>query len=266
MTQRGGQMNNPTIEDVKKFWDNRPCNIQHSNAPFGTKEYFNEVEARRYFVEPHIPIFCEFKKWTNRKVLEIGCVIGTEGLNFSRSGANYTGLELSSESLKITEQRFSLFQLPGRFILGDAEEADHYFSGVTFDLIYSFGVIHHTLDIKNALRSMKALSHDGTQIKVMIYAKNSYKQALIDEGLEQPEAQHGCPIANTYTVSEAEALFEAAGFKNIQIRQDHIFPYEVEAYKNFQYKKHQWFESMPSAVYEALKKKFGWHLLIDATS
>jgi SAM-dependent methyltransferase len=259
-------VNNPTIQDVKKFWDGRPCNIRHSSAPIGTKIYFDEVEARRYFVEPHIPIFCEFESWKNQKVLEIGCGIGTEGINFSRSGANYTGLELSGESLKIAQQRFSLFELPGRFILGDAEEADQYFSGETFDLIYSFGVIHHTLDIKKALRSMRLLSHNGTQIKVMIYARESYKQALIEEGLEQPEAQYGCPIANTYTVSEAEVLFKDAGFKNIKIRQDHIFPYEVEAYRNYQYKKHPWFEAMPAAIYDALRKNFGWHLLIDASA
>jgi ubiquinone/menaquinone biosynthesis C-methylase UbiE len=147
----------------------------------------------------------------------------------------------------------------GLRILGDAEKADQYFSGETFDLIYSFGVIHHTLDIKNALRSMKELSHKGTQIKVMIYAKESYKQALIEEGLEQPEAQYGCPIANTYTVSEAKNLFKEAGFNNIKIRQDHIFPYEVEAYKNYQYRKLPWFDSMPEKIFDALKKNFGWN-------
>ena len=33
----------------------------------------------------------------------------------------------------------------------------------------------------------------------MVYAKNSYKQAMIDNGRDQPEAQFGCPIANSYT-------------------------------------------------------------------
>ena len=38
----------------------RPCNIRHSPKPVGTREYFDEVEARKYFVEPHIPVFAEF--------------------------------------------------------------------------------------------------------------------------------------------------------------------------------------------------------------
>ncbi|MGC9025813.1 MAG: hypothetical protein ACP5NB_13465 [Chloroflexia bacterium] len=35
-----------TIEQVQDFWDRRPCNIRHSPKPVGTREYFDEVEAR----------------------------------------------------------------------------------------------------------------------------------------------------------------------------------------------------------------------------
>ncbi|GHS95752.1 hypothetical protein AGMMS50276_12540 [Synergistales bacterium] len=45
-----------SIEDVRSFWNTRPCNIQHSDKAVGTKEYFDEVESRKYFVEPHINI------------------------------------------------------------------------------------------------------------------------------------------------------------------------------------------------------------------
>ena len=43
------------IERVRQFWDQRPCNIRHSPREVGTREYFDEVEACKYFVEPHIP-------------------------------------------------------------------------------------------------------------------------------------------------------------------------------------------------------------------
>ena len=52
-----------TKELVKKYWNDRPCNIKHSKKEFGSIEYFNEVEQKKYFVEPHIPEFAEFKKW-----------------------------------------------------------------------------------------------------------------------------------------------------------------------------------------------------------
>ena len=46
-----------SVEDVRHYWDARPCNVRHSRMPVGSVEYFNEVEARKYFVERHIPGF-----------------------------------------------------------------------------------------------------------------------------------------------------------------------------------------------------------------
>lgn len=58
-----------TVDTVKKYWDNRPCNIKHSSKSIGTREYFDEVEARKYFVEPHIPDFAQFERWKGKKSL-----------------------------------------------------------------------------------------------------------------------------------------------------------------------------------------------------
>ena len=76
-----------TVDAVRNYWDRRPCNIRHSPKRVGTREYFDEVETRKYFVEPHIPRFAQFERWRGKKVLEIGCGIGTDTTNFARHGA-----------------------------------------------------------------------------------------------------------------------------------------------------------------------------------
>ena len=135
----------PTVQDVQKYWDERPCNLRHSAALPGTREYFEQVESRKYLVEPHIPGFADFPRWRDKDVLEIGCGIGTDSANFARNGARLDIVELSGESVSITRRRFELYGLQGNFIHGNAEELDTILPpGKNYDLIYSFGVIHHT--------------------------------------------------------------------------------------------------------------------------
>ena len=107
-----------SIETVAEYWNRRPCNIRHSRAPVGSRAYFDEVEQRKYFVEPHIPGFAQFERWRDKRVLEIGCGIGTDATNFARAGAEYTGIELSEVSLDLAKRRFDEFGLNGTFILG----------------------------------------------------------------------------------------------------------------------------------------------------
>jgi len=252
------------IKDVRRFWNSRPCNIRHSNKEIGTKEYFDEVENRKYFVEPHIPNFADFENWNSKSVLEIGCGIGTDAVNFARAGAHYSGIELSEESLEIARKRFNIFGLVGNLQLGDAENLESTNIGKNFDLIYSFGVLHHTPNIENALRSIRRLAYENSIIKIMVYAKNSWKQVMINAGLDQPEAQFGCPIANSYSKDEISELLISNGLRPISLEQDHIFPYIIENYRNYEYIKHPWFQDMPDETFKVLEKSFGWHLLITA--
>lgn len=253
-------MKRNSIEDIKDFWNNRPCNIRHSNAEIGTKDYFDAVEKRKYFVEPHIPRFAEFPKWKNKSVLEIGCGIGTDAANFARNGALYNGVELSEKSLAIAKRRFDVYNLTGTFYSGNAEELSKIVPSKKFDLIYSFGVIHHTPNPERIIFEIKKFMNHESEFRLMLYAKNSWKNIMIEAGLDQPEAQFGCPIANTYTEQEARRLL--SDFEIIDIRQDHIFPFVIDKYIKYEYEKQSWFANMPDVMFHCLEKKLGWHLLI----
>ncbi len=256
-------MRDVSIAQVQEYWDRRPCNIRHSRLDVGTREYFDEVEARKYFVEPHIPGFAEFDRWRGARVLEVGCGIGTDAVNFARAGADYTGVELSEASLALTRKRFEVFNLSGTLLSCNAETLGSTFSPNSFDLVYSFGVIHHTPNQRAVVEEIRKVIKSDGLFRFMLYAKNSWKDAMIDAGLDQPEAQSGCPIATTYTPEDVETLV-AEKFQLEHVRQSHIFPYVIEKYINHEYDRQPWFKEMPKAMFEALERRFGWHMLIDA--
>jgi SAM-dependent methyltransferase len=262
MTAAGEPAAAASIEDVKAYWNARPCNIRHSPAPVGSREYFDQVEARKYVVEPHIPRFAAFDRWAGKRVLEIGCGIGTDAVNFARAGADYTGVELSAESLAIARQRFEVFGLAGTLIEADAESLADALPGERFDLVYSFGVLHHTPDPARAFAQIRQLIKPDGELRIMLYARHSWKASMIAAGLDQPEAQWGCPIANTYSRDEVVDLLD--GFDVVSIEQDHIFPYKVADYKEYRYVKEDWFAAMPDEVFRALETQLGWHMLIKA--
>jgi|ERR1700674_2393559 len=267
------------ISRVKEYWDQRPCNIRHSPAPIGSRQYFDEVEARKYFVEPHIPGFAQFDRWRGKRVLEIGCGIGTDTISFARGGAQVSTVDLSEKSMELARARASVFGLQDqiRFYPGNAEELSRFVPVEPYDLIYSFGVIHHTPHPDVVLDQLRQYTRPGTAIKIMVYHRRSHKVAwiLLAEGRGQfwklpdlvaknSEAQTGCPVTYTYSRREGRQLLERHGFRVRELRVDHIFPYRIPDYVQYRYVKEPYFRWMPQPLFRALELRFGWHLLLTA--
>ncbi len=267
------------ISRVRDYWDARPCNIRHSTAPIGSKEYFDQVEARKYFVEYHIPAFAQFERWRSKKVLEIGCGIGTDTINFARASAQVTTVDLSDKSMDLARQRAAVFGLADRirFHAGNAEQLSSFVPVEPYDLIYSFGVIHHTPHPDAVLEQLRQYARPGTTIKIMVYHRHSYKVGciLLTEGRGQfwklselvaknSEAQTGCPVTYTYTRRAARQLLESHGFRVRHVEVAHIFPYRIPDYVQHRYIKEWYFRWMPQPFFRSLERCFGWHLLLTA--
>ncbi len=237
---------------VRNFWNARPCNIKHSDKTVGSTKYFKEVTERKFKVEPHIPTFADYQKYNGKKVFEIGCGIGTDAEQFINSGAIYTGIDLSKESVDVALQR-----LPNANI--KVANIEEWCYDEKYDLIYSFGVLHHTPNIHKALANIRTMLKDDGEIKFMLYSQNSWKNLMIYLGLDQPEAQYGCPIANTYTFDQIRTLLSDF---DLVMKKDHIFQYEIESYKKYKYEKTWFWKNIPERITRFLETHLGWHTLI----
>jgi SAM-dependent methyltransferase len=196
-------------------------------------------------------------------VLEIGPGIGSDAAEFARAGADYYAIDYSEESVKLAQQRFQVEGLEGEFRCGDASDPSSYKDLPAMDLVYSYGVIHHFPAIGNITKNVYNVLAPGGEFRFMVYAKNSWKQAMINKGLDQYEAQAGCPYAKSYTKDDIHELLEP-NFEILRLRQDHCFMYNVEQYKQGNYELEPWFAAMPEAMREAVREYLGWHLLVKA--
>ncbi len=270
-----GPASSADIAAVRAFWDSRPCNIRHSPSPPGTRQYFDEVEARKYAVEPHIPHFAQFERWRGKRVLEVGCGIGTDSINFARAGAQLTAVDLSEESLKVCRSRFAIFELEAEIKQADAERLSDYVEAQPYDLIYSFGVIHHTPNPANVVSELLKFCGPTTELRIMLYSKWSWKGIWItltegkgafwrarDLTRRHAEAQLDCPVAYTYNSREVRDLLR--GFEVQRIWKEHIFPYRISDYVQHRYRREWYFRWMPRSVFRWLEHRLGWHTLIVA--
>lgn len=265
------------IGQVRDYWNKRPCNLRHSPREAGSREYFDEVEARKYFVEPHIPAFAEFPRWQGKKVLEIGCGMGTDTMNFARHGAQVTAVDLSEESLALARKRAKVFGLDKsiNFVRANAERLSEQVPVEKYDLIYSFGVIHHTPHPEAVIEQIKKYMDPESLFKIMVYNKASWKVLGIllkhgkgawwklDECIAaHSEAQTGCPVTYSYTPASLGRLLSGLRLQNVFI--DHIFPYSIPEYVRYEYKKVWYFRMLPEKAFRALERRLGWHLCAEA--
>jgi 2-polyprenyl-3-methyl-5-hydroxy-6-metoxy-1,4-benzoquinol methylase len=262
------------MDSVKKFWNDRPCNIRHGTAEVGTRDYFDQVEQRKYMVEPHIPGFAEFDIWKGKSVLEIGTGIGTDTINFMRSGADVTSIDLSEESVHVAKKRAEIYGFePDRIMVQNAEEFSF---NKNFDLVYSFGVIHHTPNPRAVIERAAAHQSRGQELRIMVYSKISYKlfwamhennrwymETMDDTIREFAEAQTGCPIAYTYTFDQIRELL-APWYEITDIHKDHIFKWNVQKYIKYEYEVDDAWKNVSPENFRALEEELGWHTLVKA--
>jgi ubiquinone/menaquinone biosynthesis C-methylase UbiE len=205
---------NSRLKDrVRAFWQANPCGTKFADAEMGTREFYERVEEHRYTKEWHIPAAADFKSTRGLRVLEIGCGLGTDGAQFAKAGAIYTGVDLTDAAVDLARKRFELFNLPGEFRTADAEKLD--FADESFDLVYSHGVLHHTPDTVQSVKEVHRVLKPGGRAVVMLYHRDSYNYRVNIRGLRRAGAhllktESGLKLVHRLTGEPVESLRDHA--------------------------------------------------------
>ena len=214
---------------VQEFWDARPCGTADIvQARAGTTDGFRALDHRRYTLEPCIDAFAAFGRQAGRRVLEIGCGAGADLMRFAQAGARATGVDLSPASVDLTRRRLEAFGLSADVRVADAEGLP--FADASFDLVYSWGVLHHTPETARAVAEVFRVLVEGGSARIMLYHRRSIfaLQAWIYFALLRGRpwrsvsavlaAHLESPGTHAYTVTEARNLFSSSGFARVEVR------------------------------------------------
>lgn len=172
MALKSEQAQDSLRQQVHDFWNAQACGAGVTQRARFSLPYFEEIENYRYEVEPEIFSFAQFSRAYGLQALEIGVGAGTDFLQWVRSGARAYGCDLTWEAIANTHQRLDVYGLKcGGLVQGDAENLPY--ADNTFDLVYSWGVLHHTPDTWRAMGEVIRVARSGGACKVMLYNRHS---------------------------------------------------------------------------------------------
>jgi SAM-dependent methyltransferase len=212
-------------EQVRAYWEADPCGAKLAAAERGSPEFFAEVEQKRYELEPFVLDFAQFERWRGRRVLEIGVGLGSDFVRFARAGAVATGVDLTDAAVELVRTRVGQEGLEADVRRADAEELP--FADGSFDLVYSWGVLHHTPDPAVALAEVRRVLAPGGEARIMLYTRRSWfafgvwvRAALLRGRPRQSLARAiaaavESPGTKAYTSAELRELF--AGFGSVEL-------------------------------------------------
>lgn len=159
-------------EEVAAHWNRQSCGSGVASASKFTLEYFEQIESFRYAIEPEIHAFAQFTRHRGQRLLEVGVGAGSDFLQWVRAGTIAHGVDLTQEAVDHVKHRLEVYGLQAADVrVGDAENLPY--PDASFDITYSWGVIHHSPDTPRALAEIVRVTRPGGTIKLMVYHRRS---------------------------------------------------------------------------------------------
>jgi len=163
-------MNTAQKQSVRDFWNKAACGEDLYLATI-TADGYRQHSRYRYELEPEILRFAKFDQSLGKRVLEIGVGLGADHACFAQNGADLTGIDLTERAVEHATRRLDCMGLKSRLMVADAENLP--FSDGSFDLVYSWGVLHHSPDTQRCLNEVRRVLKPGGEARIMIYHKYS---------------------------------------------------------------------------------------------
>lgn len=158
-------------EKINQYWDVQPPHKGSDEFPKGSLEWYRSISEHRYRVVPYMKEYVQFESYAGKKVLEIGCGAGTDLCEFVRNGAWIIGIDITDSSVSLTRERLAVETLEGAVVKYDGRRLP--FEKNSFDLVYSWGVLHHSPYMEDIFAEAHRVLVKGGELKLMLYHRKS---------------------------------------------------------------------------------------------
>lgn len=199
---------------VQDFWNRQSCGEVYATGETLADQLRAQASAR-YELEPYIFDFARFDDARGKDVLEIGVGMGADHFEWAKSSPrSLAGIDLTPRAIELTRARLDAHGLTSTLECGDAEHLP--FPDDSFDLVYSWGVLHHSPDTPRAVDEIYRVLRPGGIARVMIYHRWSITGYLLwlrygmltGLSLNEVYAHYlESPGTKAYTIDEAKRLF-----------------------------------------------------------
>ena len=209
-------------DEVKSYWEQEACGTQKvvvGEVEKFSREWYEKVETHRYQIEPFIHSVAQFTRHHGKKLLEVGVGAGTDHLQWARAGLDCYGVDLTDEAIETTQRRLDIYGLSSNLQRIDAETLP--FEDGSFDLVYSWGVIHHSEHPEKIIAEIHRVLKKGGSFIGMMYGRYSLFSLKLWVTYALLKGKPWRSFANViwnhmesigtkaYTVPELESLFSA---------------------------------------------------------
>jgi len=178
----------------KSHWEEIPCGINLPLGEVGTREFFENLRRFKYEVDyPEIIQFVRFPEGAGKRVLEVGCGLGSDSQTWCEAGAKLTAIDFAEHAVNMTKYRLEQCGLPAD--VRQASALNLPFEDNSFDVYYSWGVLMHTGGTQKALDEAFRVLVPGGEAIVMLYHKNSLQYRFYVQILGR-KFDDGAPIAS----------------------------------------------------------------------
>jgi ubiquinone/menaquinone biosynthesis C-methylase UbiE len=220
------------VAAIRDYWNRHTLGtqyVQNTSLTVGTREYFDHI---RPWMNPYkFPwimrrIEREAARLKGAHLLEVGCGMGYDSLEFLKRGVRVTATDLTPRAVELTRRHFELEGLQAEDVRTENALALS-FADNTFDAVWANGVLHATGDTAQAIREVRrVLKPGGRAIISHFYRKPSWMYALSRFGRENIEFKEEDPPVNDF-LTEPQILQMFDGFRVEEAVREHDRPLPV---------------------------------------